>query len=365
MGRFIVNLSALGPSPGGMGVYSKHCTEYLERAFKCEILGSSYVTTTDTPVIESPKTIAMNFGRFAAFERLWYAWNSRRFFPVKDNVLMYSPTQHGFFYGNQIITVHDLIYIHYPAQHLFQHLHLKWIVPIFFKYCKAIFTVSETAKRDIAQYYSVDEKKIYVVPNGVDTRVFYPSKQESRNKNEKRYLLVIGASHRHKNIEELLENYHFWKGEYKLKITSFGKHKLVLQSLVRKLDISDHVEFLDYVSLDDLVKLYQECVALIYPSLWEGFGIPPLEVMACGRPAVVSNIPVHREILGEAAIYVTLGDQESWRAAFLTLKDKEKVQEKIDAGLSLSRNYSWENSGIKLVDALLDVEPELAALKKT
>jgi glycosyltransferase involved in cell wall biosynthesis len=359
--NFYINLSMLGTNPTGLGIYSEHCAEYLERFFASTLLTSHYHPRTDAKVSLSPRQIAIGAGRFAAIWRAVYSiWGA-----PKRADFIYSPTHHGFRgIENQVITILDLIAIHHPKQHKMQYLYFRYFLPSIVKKCRAIFTISETAKADICDFYSIKPEKVFIVPCGVDYKTFFPGLQDDEQLQEP-YLLVVGASYPHKNIHEILLNWPLWKGKYKLKIASSrGKYKLYLQDLIEKCELENHVEFLGYVSTEELADLYRGCSALLFPSLWEGFGLPPIEVLASGRPAIVSDIPVHKEILGDAAIYVTPGNFESWRNAFGVLNDQQQINQQISRGLSLVQQYSWERVGQELVKSLLAVEPRLEKLKK-
>lgn len=357
--KLILNLSMIGPSPTGIEIYARHCARYLESHLKCTVISSHYEPASDVSSIRSPESIAIGGGRFASLRRILYnIWK----FP-KINDLIYTPTHHGVLSSNnQIITIHDLISLRYPYQHKLQYLYFKYLIPKLIKRSKGIFTVSETSKSEISEYYHIDKTSIYVVPSGVDLERFCPLKEVM---GKEKYLLVVGASYPHKNIDELIANWPFWKGRYKLKIASSkGKYRLFLQSLVEKYGLVGDVEFLGYVSNGQLVNLYQNCAALVFPSLWEGFGMPPLEAMACGRPVIVSDIPVHREILSDVPIYITPGNKESWHNAFEILNDEQKIAAKIMKGLEFVKQYSWERSGEKLLEALFSVESKLGRLKR-
>lgn len=360
MKAFFVNLSMLGPSPTGLGVYSEHCAGCLERYFHCNIITSSYNPATDVTIIKSPKSIAIGNGGLASLKRILYSFTQFS----RNTGFFYTPTHHGIFgQRNQIITIHDLIPIHHPGQHKLQHVYFKWMLPFFLRRCRAIFTVSESVKAEISEYYKLEKDKIFVIPCGVDSKVFCPCMEDDYPLES--YLLAVGTQVPHKNVEELILNWNLWKGKFKLKIiSSKSKYSLLLRSLVEELKLTEQVEFLGYVSRPDLVKLYQRCTALVFPSLCEGFGLPPLEVMGCGRPAIVSDIPVHKEILGDAAIYITPGNQKSWQKAFNLLTDKAQCATKITKGIELVKHYSWGRSCEMLIKALLTVEPKLEQYRR-
>lgn len=358
--KLLINMSSYGDTPTGLGVYSRHCADFLEREFNSTVLAGYYKPESGSVVRRAPRGIAIGEGRLSALKRMAYSICGG---PIIGEIV-YSPTHHGFMcHDTQVITVHDLICIHHPAQHKTQNLYFKKVVPRLLRKSQAVFTVSETTKCEISEYYGIKEDRIFVIPNGVDQNVFRPGSDKASM--EKEYLLVVGASYPHKNIDDLFRQWRQWKGRYKIVIASAkGSYAVFLKKLAVDLGLENDVEFTGYVDEKRLVTLYQNCAALVFPSLWEGFGLPPIEALACGRPVIVSDIAVHREVLDDAAFYITPGDPETWHTAFLFLADKTAVADKVQNGLQLVQNLSWEESGKKLVSALLTVYPQLARSKK-
>ncbi len=355
--KFYLNLSMYGAKPTGLGVYSAHCAGILEERFDCNVFTHYYLAQDQMKVVWSPSYIAMGEGRLSALRRIIYSLYGF----CEKNAFIYNPTHHGMlFHNNQVITIHDLIPLHHPEQYKLQYYYFRFYLPLLIRKCRAILTVSETAKSEICEYYHLSSDMVYVIPNGVDSETFL-FKGSTRNFcNENPYLLVIGAAFYHKNVHELLQNFQCWQGRYKIKIASSrGRYGEYLQTLVTNLGLTENVEFLGYVSPEQLVELYQKCEALVFPSLSEGFGLPPIECLASGRPVIVSDIAVHKEVLGEAAIYITSNKPESWSTAFDLLRDPTIVARKIEAGKKVVAKFSWENSGELLVGTLLEIEPEL------
>lgn len=353
--NFYVNLSMVGPKLTGLGYYSVRCADSIAHNFNCNIVASSYQPQNNIRVYPAPQSVVMGKNSMAAIKRLLYLLNG---FP-KEADFVYTPTHHGLpKHANQVITIHDLIPLRYPAQHRTQYLYFKYVLPKIINQCRAVFTVSENAKQDICDFYSLPDEHVYVVPNGVDSNSFRPGACGKEERDEP-YLLVVGAAYPHKNIHELIRCWFFWKGKYKLKIISAGKYLELLKRLVIECKLETDVVFLEYVSRDKLISLYQGCAALVFPSLWEGFGVPPLEALACGRPVIVSDIPVHREVLGEAACFITPGDISTWERAFIEIEDVCITKRKLQIGLEKINKYTWENTGKMLVSSLVKVEPSL------
>lgn len=347
--KIILNLSILGDRPTGLGVYSINCAR-ISSIFKVSIIGKIPKEAAPMDVISSPGSIGIG-GRLAAVRRqLWL-----RGLLFNSGSLVYSPTHHGLpNQPDQIITIHDMICLRFPRQHFPQYIYFKYFIPRLLKKCRAVFTVSETTKHDIVRTYKYPEERVFVVPNSIDVNHFKPGAVNV----ESPYLLMVGARYSHKNVDEVLRRAHLWVGKYKLVVTSCGgRYRKTLERLIDELNIRAHVDFRDYVSSDELLRLYQGCTALIYPSKWEGFGIPPLEALACGRPVVASDIEIHREVLGEAALYVTLGDEISWRNAFAELQNDQKIKDIIKQGSMRVEYYSRQNFLSALESCLLKVEP--------
>jgi len=344
----------LGPKPTGLGVYSEHSADALASRFRVGLISGQGTLPAGKVLVKAPASVAIGSGKLAAIRRqLWM-----RSVSFDPSTLVYSPTHHGLpGVDGQVITIHDLICLRYPMQHKPQYLFFKFGLPKLLKKCRAVFCVSETTKSDVAQTYGYPKEKIFVVPNGVNTSSF-SANPDARDCDP--YLLMVGARYSHKNVDEVLTMSDLWSAKYKLMVTSCdGGYREQLERQVAARGLQDRVRFLDYLSRDDLIRLYQGCSALLYPSKWEGFGIPPLEALACGSPVIASGIPVHREVLGDAALFVDLGNRSSWAAAFNSLSQESAVGQCLKSGQAVLNRFTWENSAEILVRSLLAVEPKL------
>jgi len=205
-----------------------------------------------------------------------------------------------------------------------QKIYFNHILPREVKKCIGILTVSETVKKRICSNFGLPLENVSVIYNAIDKSEFEYSEKKDN------FLLAVGASWFHKNIHTLLNAHTVWKDTYKLKIVC-GRTQYVdfLKSLVAQLGLTDNVEFLHELPFATLKKLYSQAAALVYPSLDEGFGIPPVEAMASGTLAIVADIPVFKEILGESAIYVNPLSHQSWSKAIQAINYNENVQNKM------------------------------------
>ncbi len=351
--KLLVNLSMLGPRPTGLGVYAGHCAQAADAAFDTEVIAPPSYRGDARVALRSPQNIVLGAGKGAPIRR--WIWAKRRTRSIDR--LVYSPTHHGFDgERGQILTIHDLIALRFPAQHPVQHLFFRHLLPRELRRCRAVFTVSETTKADLNEHYGYPLASIHVVPNGVDRDVFRRAATEMPRDD---FLLMVGAAYPHKNVDEVLERAALWQTRFSLVVASCrGAYRQHLEGLVRARGLAAKVRFIDYVEPAELVRLYQRCTAFVCPSRWEGFGIPALEALACGAPVIASDIPAHREVLGSAATLVKLGDAASWEAAFAGLDAPDRALPLAAASVPLNR-FTWQYSARALVAAFEAVEPRL------
>ena len=354
--RLLVNVSSIGERSTGMGVYATHCARALSDAFDCDVVAPEGATSFDQVILRAPLSHSLGAGRGAAVKRWVWAKRQQRF----PGRLMYSPTHHTLRKADsEVLTVHDLIALRFRRQHPLQYLYFSRQLPKELARTTAVFTVSETSRHDIHDHYRYPLDRIFVVPNGVDRSAFKPAPEKAR----KPFLLVVGASWPHKNVEELLLHARGWRYRYQLVVASCrGSYRQALEQHVAKAGLSERVRFIDYVSPGELVELYQTCAAYVTASRWEGFGIPPIEALSCGARVLASDIPAHREVIGSFGRLIRLGDREAWEEAFAEL-EREDDRDTMPA-LPVDR-YTWAQSGQVLVRALLDVEPKLTESLKS
>jgi glycosyltransferase involved in cell wall biosynthesis len=126
--------------------------------------------------------------------------------------------------------------------------------------------------------------------------------------------------------------------------------------VVERLGLRDHVDLRSWLSRDELDRLYAESTALVFPTRFEGFGLPPLEAMARGCPVIVSDIPVLHEVAGDAAVYVDADDPEAIANAIRSVLDSPVERERMSrAGVARAAAFSWEKTAAATRDALLGV----------
>jgi len=233
----------------------------------------------------------------------WEQINLVKFLKSKGNPLLLNLCNTApLAYNNSVITIHDLAFLHYPKWFSLQfQMFYKFLIPRIASKSKQIFTVSQFAKDDLLNAYKgLNPEKVEVVYNGV-SRVFQTKKFTTTY--NKPYFLALGGLNPRKNLLKTLEAFQRLDSDkFDLRIVvrsdeNFNQikiHENSKQSLHFHEDIRDQ----------ELIDLYSNAAALVYPSLYEGFGIPPLEAINCNCPVIISDIPLFKELYGGYALFV-------------------------------------------------------------
>jgi glycosyltransferase involved in cell wall biosynthesis len=259
---------------------------------------------------------------------------------------------------SSVVTIHDCIHLMFP-----QYLPNRGA----YAYARAqmwsaahrsdcILTVSDASKRDILHLFNIPPEKIVVVYNAIDAHFSVTPPPDAVGRVRERYqlnhrfVLYVGNIKPHKNLVRLIEAFNELRTgdleDVKLLIIGDEISKLpALRRAVHRHKLHKHVRFLGYVPDDQLAVLYRLAAVFVFPSLYEGFGLPPLEAMASGTPVVVSNVSSLPEVVGDAAVLVDPHDVDSIVDGLrLVLTDPARAEEMRRRGLERAREFSWERS---------------------
>jgi glycosyltransferase involved in cell wall biosynthesis len=258
-----------------------------------------------------------------------------------------------------VVTIHDLILTHFPTRrattlgpitYAIKQTAYRIILSRAVARASHILTVSNFTKNDIQKYFGYDPKKITVAYEAVDPFPEFAGDQTSvLNKFgiKEKFLLYVGNAYPHKNLEQLIP---FIKGlppHYsETKMVIIGKPDYFLNRLMQQVKdagLSSRFIFPGYVSDIDLGILYNQAQAFIFPSLYEGFGLPPLEAMVHGTPVLSSDAACMREVLGDAAIYFNPRDTRAMIAALEQLDTNPEMRRSlVAAGRQHASEFSWK-----------------------
>jgi glycosyltransferase involved in cell wall biosynthesis len=218
---------------------------------------------------------------------------------------------------------------------------------------RVVLTVSEFARRSICEWAGLSERQVRNVGNGVSD-AFVPA-MARQDEVEQRYFLYVGNHRVHKNFDRLLEAFALShvRDDYTLISTGFPSESL--RRRVDELRLSDRVSFVGQVSDGVLASLYRGATALVLVSLYEGFGLPIVEAMACGTPVLTSNAASMPEVAGDAALLVDPCDISAISQGLTRLGwDSELRQQLRDRGIERARLYSWDITASRVSEALLE-----------
>jgi glycosyltransferase involved in cell wall biosynthesis len=261
-----------------------------------------------------------------------------------------------------VVTIHDVFHLaHYNTLTLPQKMYAKLLMGRAVK-SDVIFTVSEFSKKEIISHTNCSSKKIKVVYNGIDFKKF--NQRFNTQHTEKvlvshliktPYILFVGNIKPHKNLKIALRAFKELINDYpdlnNYTFVIVGKREgfitgdCEIQQLLSDPSYLIKVQFTGWVKDEDLPILYQQAKVFIFPSLYEGFGFPPLEAMAAGSPVISSNAACMPEIYGDAACYFNPLEVKEIKNALIEVLTNQELRSKlIEKGLTRAMNFSWEKT---------------------
>ncbi|OGH13829.1 MAG: hypothetical protein A2860_02315 [Candidatus Levybacteria bacterium RIFCSPHIGHO2_01_FULL_37_33] len=253
-----------------------------------------------------------------------------------------------------IVTIHDLIIHHFPTGKASTHpsfiymlkiLGYKYVISRACKNAKKIIAVSKATKDEIVDHLKIPEDKISVIYEAADQQISNPKSQIANKSINTKYFLYVGNVYPHKNVEKLINAFEILLQYFpNAELIFAGKEDYFykrLKNFVKKLGHEKNIKFSGYVPDEELSNLYKNAVALVVPSLMEGFGLPPLEAMSNMCLVLASDIKALKEICGEDALYFDPYDEndmaEKMKAAYLGEFDREIIER----GFERSKEFSW------------------------
>ena len=214
-----------------------------------------------------------------------------------------------------------------------------------------IICISETTRQDVLKYYNVEPNKCLVIYPAYSNK-FHILSSSAEIKKSIPYIFYLGQRVGYKGFINLLVAYANWEYRDDIKLIVVGGYKwrAYERTLIDSLGISNNVILYKDIDDDKLCHLYNEALAFIYPSLYEGFGIPLLEAMACGCLIVASHIPSTVEVAGDIPIYFEIGNIENLQLALNQIIDKNYNRERIKKGLEKVKTFSWKKTAEKTLN---------------
>lgn len=352
--KIVINASILDENPTGLGIYAKNVIKELIKYNK-NLKIFSPVDIKGVEVEKISKYVKPSYKKKGGLARL--LWTQLVFpFKLKKDDIVYHPFQYLSLLSNakQIITIHDFIPMHYPQVAKHQYRYYKYFMPLLLKKAYKIVCISENTKRDLIKFYNTPEEKVSVIYNGYDKETFNTKNVDKsilkQYNMDCEYMLMVGATHTHKNLEVVIKAFTKIESNCKLVIVGKDSHYIIkLKKLVEDLKIKDKVMFVGYVPDEHLPTLYHYSKSFVYPTLYEGFGLPILEAMACETSVICSNNSSLPEVYGDAALTFDPKSQEDVENKIkLFLSDDSIKEELIIKSKEVLKKFSWENTSKEL-----------------
>jgi glycosyltransferase involved in cell wall biosynthesis len=259
-----------------------------------------------------------------------------------------------------VTIVHDVSFARFPENFsAYERTYMNAAIPRSMRHSAAIVTDSEFSREEMGEVYAIPGDRITVAPHGVDPR-FSPVAPETQPGAAvgPPFIFAVGSLQPRKNLRTLVSAYarlveRHPEVEERLVLTGSELGADALGDEAATLLRADRVVFTGHVEDDELARLYREATAFAYPSVYEGFGLPPLEAMASGTPVAVADVPVMREIPGEAALLVPATDVDAWADALWRLVSEPQLRERLAGqGLARAGRFTWERSARAITAAL-------------
>jgi glycosyltransferase involved in cell wall biosynthesis len=253
-----------------------------------------------------------------------------------------------------IVTVHDLAFLRFPDR--FKPSKQRYLAALTQRSVRSaahVLTVSEFTRREVIELLGVAPHKVTTILNGRDDRLgpIEPGRVAQFRHDQhlpERFLLFVGTLEPRKNLPVLLQAYAAVRASLGMPLVVVGGKGWLYDpifAMVEELGLREHVRFTGFVPQEDLALWYNAAAALVYPSLYEGFGFPPLEAMQCGTPVVTSNATSLPEVVGDAALTVNPTNVEALSEALETVVHDQALRAELrERGFLQARTFSWERA---------------------
>jgi glycosyltransferase involved in cell wall biosynthesis len=250
-----------------------------------------------------------------------------------------------------VTVFHDLQHEHHPE-------YFRWFDLPFWKLLlwssahrsRRLIAVSEATRTDLVRFYRLLPARISVVLHGVEPEFFTLDRSRIEP-----FVLCVSTLHPHKNLERLIRAYASRKRDWRLVIAGMrGFHADVLVALIAELGLQDSVQLTGWIPREELLQLYARAQAFVYPSTFEGFGMPVLEGMAAGIAVACSDIPPLREVAGEAVLFFDPLNVDAISSALGQIVEDADLRAKLEkAGPARAHAFTWERAARETLLALL------------
>ena len=350
MNRVLINLSFLTTKPTGITTYATNLFPHLQSLNPTLLTSQSIANYSCYPV---PPNLNPDSGTKGHLRRLaWTQLVLPRIYRQMRSQLLFSPVPEAPLFSNcrYIVTVHDLTALRFPKPSPLT-TYQRHYIPQVLAQAEHILCNSTATAQDITHFFQISPGKISPILLAHDADHF-----RFQNLPKQNYFLYIGRHDPYKNLHRIIaafaalpsRDYELW-----LAGPSDSRYTPLLKADIERLGITNQVKFLGYVPYSQLPSLINRALALVFPSLWEGFGFPVLEAMACGTPAIASNLSSLPEVAGNAALLIDPYNTGEITAAMETIASDSSLRSHLSTlGLTRAKSFSWAKTGLATVQVL-------------
>ena len=345
---FLVNLSVLLSQPTGITNYALNLLPDLQPLEPTLLTARTLKPFKCYPV---PGNLTPAQGSKGHLRRLlWTQFTLPAIYQELNASLLFSPIPEAPLHANCrfVVMVHDLIPLRFPQPYSPLTPYFRYYIPQVLAQAEHIVCNSTATAKDLTAFYAISAAKITPIPLAYDPIRFRPL--PTPRQSEQPYFLYIGRHDPYKNLHRLIDAFAAISNcrDYQLWLAGPGdrRYTRLLEAQVQAQELSNHVKFLNYVPDRQLPKIINEAIALVFPSLWEGFGLPVLEAMACGTPVITSNLSSLPEVTGEAALLVDPYSIPALTAAMEAIAQNNGLRSRLSQlSLQRARQFSWAKTG--------------------
>ncbi|MFN6472020.1 MAG: glycosyltransferase family 4 protein [Nostoc sp. SerVER01] len=348
----LINLSFLLNQPTGISTYAVNLLPHLQKLYPTLLVSQNISGYNCYPV---PANLTPEQGVKGHLKRLvWTQFELPQIYKKLKSKILFSLLPEAPIYTNCrfVVMVHDFIPLRFPKSFSPLTSYHRYYIPQVINQAQHIVCNSQATAKDITDFYQIPDSKITPIPLAHDRTHFRFLNLPTRN-----YFLYIGRQNTYKNLHGLIaafaalpnnSDYELW-----LAGPSDRRYTPTLTDQVAQLGITNQVKFLDYVPYSELPKIINEAIALVFPSLWEGFGLPVLEAMACGTPVITSNLSSLPEVGGDAAILIDPYNSREITEAMEAIATDSALRSRLsNQGIIHSQQFSWQKTGQATAEVL-------------
>jgi glycosyltransferase involved in cell wall biosynthesis len=348
----LVNLSVIISQSTGISKYITELLPYLNLLQPTLLTSQNY---PDFNCYQVPNNLTPAHGTKGHLRRLlWTQFQLPKIYKNLKSTLLFSPIPEAPLYTNSrfIVMSHDMIPLRFPKRFSPLTPYHRYYIPQVLNQAQHIICNSQATAKDMVNFFQIPANKITPIPLAYNRSQFKFFNLPTRN-----YFLYIGRQDPYKNLQRLISAFSALpnRNDYELWLAGpyDQRYSPLLEIQTQELGINHLVKFLNYVSSDELPIIINQAIALVFPSLWEGFGLPVLEAMACGTPVITSNISSLPEVAGDAAILINPYNIEEITAAMkIIINDSETRKQLSEKGLKRANQFTWEKTGLATVEVL-------------